>query len=159
MSIEEFISRYNEVFEGDPWYGISLCDALHRIPLAFWNQKPEGAAHSVTEYVWHLIDWKKFVIEKVKENKEYTIIMNSSQDWREEVYVSTVEDLDEIFSELRQVHQSLCQLIVSKEENWFNECTVGREYTNEYMLEGVLQHDIYHLGQLNLIYSQLKLIK
>ncbi|MEW7277201.1 DinB family protein [Aquimarina sp. 2201CG1-2-11] len=159
MNIEEFISRYNEVFEGDPWYGISLCDALHQIPLEFWDRKPEGAAHSVTEYVWHLIDWKKFVIEKVKENKEYTIIMNSSQDWREHVSVNTKDDFNEILGELRRVQQSLCELIVSKEESWFEKRTVGRDYINQYMLEGILQHDIYHLGQLNLIYSQLKLIK
>ncbi len=145
--------------KGEPWYGISLCEALNQIPLEFWNKKPKGAAHSITEYVWHLIDWKKFVIEKVKENKGYNIIMNSQQDWREQVFVNNVDDFNEVYGELKSVQQSLCELIVSKEESWFKKCTEGRSYNNQYMLEGILQHDIYHLGQLNLIYSQLKLIK
>ncbi len=155
MNKEEFIYRYNQVFEGDPWYGVSLCGALSQIPLEFWDQKPKRVSHSITEYVWHIIDWRKFVIEKVKNNENYNITMNSEEDWRKGVYVRNAEELSLIFNELRQTQQVLCELIVSKEEDWFKTDTTGRTYSNQDMLEGVLQHDIYHLGQLNLLYSQL----
>jgi len=159
MDKEEFVIRYNEIFEGNPWYGVSLCGALSQIPLEFWDQKPKGMLHSVTEYTWHLIDWRKFVIQKIKGNENYDIILNSEEDWRKDVYVRNTEELKIIFNELRRTQQSLCKLILSKENSWFKSDTSGRAYSNQYMLEGILQHDIYHLGQLNLVYCQILRLK
>lgn len=156
MSIEDSIIQYNEVFEGEPWFGTSILKSLQDIPLLFWNKKPEKASHSILELVYHLVDWRIFVIEKLKENKTFDIKLNTEQDWRKDVFISTEKQKKEVIKELVGTQNVICELLKKKTEEWRHEEVAGKVYKNEYMIRGILQHDIYHLGQINMTYSQLK---
>lgn len=156
MSIKDSIIQYNEVFEGQPWFGTSILKSLQDIPLLFWNKKPEKTSHSILELVYHLIDWRIFVIEKLKENKTFDIKLNTEQDWRKDVFISTEKKKKEVVKELAETQNVICELLKGKLDEWKYQEVAGKAYKNEYMIRGILQHDIYHLGQINLIYSQLK---
>lgn len=58
--------------------------------------------------------------------------------------------------ELVETQNIICELLLAKPDSWLNEQVAGRQYRNGYMVNGVIQHDIYHLGQINMVYSQLK---
>ncbi len=159
MNREEFVYRYNEIFQGVPWYGTSLLESLDKVPLNFWNKKPYEGARSISEYVGHLVNWRKFVIEKLKSNKSFNIEMNTKEDWGDEVIIENKEAIDRFLGELKDTQYQISEMVLSKNEEWCGQNVPGKTYTNAYMLEGILQHDIYHLGQLNLINSQLKRLK
>ena len=156
MTLENYCNTSNEVFNGHPWYGDSLMASLQNIPLENWNRKPENTSNSIANLVCHMIDWRCFVIEKLKENASFDIELNTSADWRENIRVHTEEEKNKIVSELKDSQEQLMALIKEKKATWLSNKTPGKEYTNEYMLQGVLQHDMYHLGQINLINNQLK---
>lgn len=156
MSIKDSIIQYREVFDGEPWFGTSLLKSLESIPVSDWDKKPEKVRHSISELVYHLIDWRVFVIEKLKENKTFTIELNTEEDWRENVSISTEKQKIQVVKELVETQNTICKLLTTKSEEWLYEPVSGREYKNEYMIRGVIQHDIYHLGQINMIYGQLK---
>ncbi|GAA3513301.1 hypothetical protein GCM10022393_28870 [Aquimarina addita] len=155
MDIEDSIQQLEMVFEGDPWLGTSVLKPLKKIPYECWNEKPENVAHSIAELVLHMIDWRIFVIEKLKDNQSYSIVMNSEMDWRKNVSIATETEKKECLTELINTQEMLITRLVEKPDSWLNEFVLGKDYTNEYMIMGVIQHDIYHLGQINLIYSQL----
>ncbi|MCK8522279.1 DinB family protein [Aquimarina sp. D1M17] len=156
MDVEDCIQQIDEAFNGQPWYGPSLFKTLEEIPVIFWNQTPEGASHSITELVYHIIDWKVFVLEKLKDNDTYSIEMNSEKDWRPNILKVDQGQKDKILKELKSTHESLCELLEAKPDSWVNEFTMGKDYSNAYMIRGAVQHDIYHLGQVNMLYSQIK---
>jgi len=58
---------------------------------------------------------------------------------------------------LNITQMEILELLDTKSDSWLYEFVLGKDYTNEYMISGAIQHDIYHLGQINLIYSQLQL--
>lgn len=155
MKIENYCSTINEVFNGEPWFGNSLVGSLQNIPLKNWNIKPKNTSNSIASIVCHVIEWKYFVIEKLKENASFDIELNTKEDWRENVVVSSEEERDKIVLELKVSQEELIKLVKEKKEIWLSKKTAGKEYTNDFMLHGVLQHDVYHLGQINLINSQL----
>ena len=156
MDIEDCISRLEEVFDGQPWFGPSFLSSLKKIPVTFWNQKPKGGVHSISELVVHTMDWKKFVVEKLQDNETYSIEMNSDKDWRPDVSINNQERKDEIIDQIVVLQDTICQLLEGKRDSWLYEFVLGKDYTNLYMVNGTVDHDIYHLGQINLIYSQVK---
>jgi len=156
MSIENFCDTNNEVFNGEPWFGESIVGSLQKVSLEYWTKKPENTTNSIASIVCHMIDWRYFVVEKLKGNASFDIPLNTKEDWRENVVISSEEDKEKIFLELRDSQEELIKLIKEKKDTWLQEITPGKEYTNDYMLQGILQHDVYHLGQINVINSQLK---
>ena len=156
MDIEDSITQLEEVFEGHPWYGSPILKSLEEIPFIFWDQKLENASHTITELVYHIIDWRVFVIEKLKENELFSVEMNSESDWRKNISVATTHEKKNTIEELKKTQYSMIQLLTTKQDTWMCHFVDGKDYKNEYMVIGVIQHDIYHLGQINFLYNQLK---
>jgi len=156
MDIEDSITQLEETFGGEPWYGPPLLKSLQIIPVGLWDQKPENTPHTITELVYHMIDWRMFVIEKLKENELYNIEMNSEKDWRINISISTEKEKEQVISELNKTQELIKRLLEDKPDSWMYELVDGKDYKNQYMMMGSIQHDIYHLGQINLIYAQLK---
>ncbi|TSE09935.1 MULTISPECIES: DinB family protein [Aquimarina] len=155
MDIEDSITQLEEVFEGQPWFGPSILKSLKDIPVEFWDKKPEYVSHSITELVYHMMDWRVFVIEKLKDNESFGIELNSEKDWRRDVLVQTEVQKETILNELIKTQELICELLTTKPDSWMYENSLGNAYKNDYMIRGMIQHDIYHLGQINSIYSQL----
>ena len=153
MDIEDCITQLIEVFEGQHWFGASLVDSLEKISVDFWDKKFKNQKHSIAELVWHMIDWRQFVIEKLKDNVSYTIEMNSEADWRRNVLVYDDKDKKNLLEALIQSQEDIVKLLDSKPDSWLQEFVLGKDYKNEYMIQGLVQHDIYHLGQINLLKS------
>ena len=156
MDIEDSIAQFEEVFEGNPWFGNPILQSLRDIPVGFWDKKPEKAPHTIAEIVCHIIDWRGFFIEKLKDNEAFGIELNTEKDWRQGVSVHTETQKQEILEELIKTQGSICRLLTKKPDAWMYEQAIGSTYKNEYMVRGVIQHDIYHLGQIHAVYGQLK---
>jgi len=156
MDIEDCITQLEEVFVGQPWFGPSFLKSLENTSFELWDYKSEGISHTIAELIQHIIDWRIFVIEKLKGNEKYSIEMNSEKDWKPYVSVDTHGNKEAMILELKTTQDTLCQLLETKPDSWLYEFVFGKEYTNEYMIRGLLQHDIYHLGQVNMIANMIK---
>ncbi len=153
MGLERFVTDLETLYQGNPWYGNSMCDALDKVPLEHWNRKPNGVSNSIAALVFHMIDWRGFVIEKIKGNALFDIPLNSPMDWRVDNEVRNNAERIEALRALEATQTELCALLKQKKEDWLEAKTAGKPYNNAYMLAGMLQHDAYHLGQINLINS------
>lgn len=156
MDIEDCITQFEEVFEGQPWYGPPFLKSLEQISVQFWDRKLNTDGHSIAELLFHMLDWRLFVIQKLKDNSTYSIEMNTEEDWRSEVSVKTEKQKDEIINQLKDSQEVIIQLLHKKSDSWLHEFVMGKDYKNSYMIQGAVQHDIYHLGQINLLHNQLK---
>lgn len=156
MEIKDLVQALKDVFDGEPWFGTSVMDSLASIPTVLWDRKSSPSRNTIAALVWHMIDWRYFVIEKLNGNTDFDITLNTTADWREEVAVKNEEDVVALIKELKDTQRILCELLMQKEEVWLFKKTAGKSYNNVYMVQGLIQHDSYHLGQINLIHSQLK---
>ncbi len=156
MDIEDCIVQIKEVFDGEPWYGSSILKVLENIPVEFWNQKVGKMSHSIAELVYHIIDWRSFVVEKLKNNTVYSIELNSEKDWRKQVSIVSQDQKKVIIKELNKTQELILEELDQKSDSWLNESVLGKDYSNQYMINGLVQHDIYHLGQINMLYNMLK---
>jgi len=155
-NIDEIVRSLSETFEGGPWYGKSVMRKLENVPYVIGYKSCVPESHTVAQIVGHLIAWKRFAVEKLKENKEYSLKVDSEEDWPH-IEVHTQKDWEELKRKLVSTQSEIYELLNEKENDSFLEEKVpGKDYNFGFLLKGLVQHDIYHIGQIGLIESQLK---
>ncbi|WP_165499056.1 DinB family protein [Gramella sp. KN1008] len=150
------IRSLSEIFEGEPWYGESVMKKLENVPYKIGYETCVPDSHSVAEIVGHLISWKSFAAEKLNDNNGYDIEIDSETDWPI-VEIKSPEEWEALKRRLVAAQSNIYKFLEAKPDDSFLEEKVnGQDYNFEFLIRGIIQHDIYHLGQIGLIESQLK---
>lgn len=149
MKTTDFINHLQQVYEGDPWYGASISDILTQ-QFVDPNFSINGG-NSIGQIIEHMLAWRAFTIEKLKENKDFDITPET--DWHKgKTY--TNEEFSMLADKFKDSHKKLIKLIAQHDnDEWLQQKVPGRGYTFEYLMEGIIEHDIYHLGQVSLLRS------
>lgn len=155
VRIEKMIQELSEVFEGEPWYGQSVMRKLENVPYKIGYKTCIPESHNVAQIIGHLIAWKSFALEKLKACKDFDIKIDSRKDWPV-LEVRTRQEWEGLKRKLVMVQSQIYELLEKKEDEFLDEGVDGKDYNVEYLLRGLIQHDIYHLGQVGLIESQLE---
>jgi uncharacterized damage-inducible protein DinB len=121
---------FKDLYNGDPWIGVNLVDSLKNIPLKNANKKI-GNHNSIWEILNHLIDWRFNVLEPVKDESD-------------EAWQATIKKLEDSQNKWTEFLER------------FDEKDLEKTYPSNGMnyyehIHGIMQHDAYHLGQINLL--------
>ncbi|MGA8854171.1 MAG: DinB family protein [Christiangramia sp.] len=153
---KEIIKSLSEIFEGEPWYGDSVMRKLENVPYIIGYKTCNPESHSAAQIVGHLIAWKTYAVEKLKCNNEFSIEIDTEKDWPD-VEVNTQEEWENLKHKLVAVQSEIYECLnEKKDDSYLKEKVEGENYDFSYLLKGIIQHDIYHIGQIGLIESQLK---
>jgi len=144
--LQGIIQTINDAFEGEAWHGPNVIASLSKIPENKVNDRI-GNSHSIIELVSHIVSWRNFVLEKLKDNLTYDVTdeMNfpSSSSW------------PEALMNLQESQGDLLAALSSFDEKRLHTIVPGRKYTYYKLLHGIVHHDLYHLGQIVMISKQL----
>ena len=58
--------------------------------------------------------------------------------------------------ELKSIHEKIIALLQLKDDEWLKEKVNFRDFDNRFLLNGLIQHNIYHLGQIAYLKKQLE---
>jgi uncharacterized damage-inducible protein DinB len=147
--IKRIISSLQATFKGDPWHGSSVMSILTHITAEQAQARPSIQIHSIWELVLHMIAWRRFTWQKLSGNRDYDI-STPEQDWPpvnrtdEPAWQQTLDDL-------RQSQHMLLEKIMELEDEFLDTVVPGRAYTFYVLLQGIIQHDVYHSGQIILL--------
>ncbi len=138
--------QLKEAFEGDPWFGRSVKSLLKDVEESIAFEKPNGE-HSILELLWHIIIWREFTINRLRKDEKRSLQYFEDNDWQllvhtdKNLWKKGLKRLDETQSELLEKLQQYDDTIL-------NEIVAGRKYNFRKLLDGIIQHDIYHIGQI-----------
>ena len=151
MKLVEISRQLTEVYEGNPWFGKTLSTYLQEIkPDALSTRMNEG--HSIGQIISHMIEWRKFVILKLQ-NKPTSQEVGTPQDWTDHAF--TTEDKTQLYTELKETQKTLIHILSVAQDELLEQTVPGEAYSFEHLLVGIIQHDIYHLGQIYLLKSSM----
>ncbi len=153
--IEKLTNSLRNAFDGDPWYGQPLLKALQAIDYKIANSRPAGFARSPAIILRHMLSWRYFVIVKIKGKAEFDIDLNSEMDWSN-VSLNSEADWQAMLAEWRETQLQLLDLLSMVPDDFLDQPVPGRSYNYQYLIEGIIQHDIYHQGQIALLTSAFK---
>ncbi len=154
IKISEIIRQLRELYLGGSWQGEFFIDKLEYFDEGSAFLQPEEGIHSAAEIVWHCIYWRNVVINAIL--GDYNYRERTMEELNFLPHASLVaKGWIVLKSEFEKSEQRLIELLYKKTDSFLQEeYTRGKSFG--YLLEGIVQHDIYHLGQLGLIIALLK---
>ena len=146
MTLEtERISRLlQNTFEKQPWYGSSVMEILNQVSPDIVNQRI-GQTHSINELVLHMASWRLFATKRLKGDVDFQVT--------EDTNFPLPGTWEEALSKLHHSQERLIEAVKAFPEERLGEICPSKEYKYTYytLLHGIIQHDIYHLGQIALL--------
>ncbi|HYE88803.1 MAG TPA: DinB family protein [Vicinamibacterales bacterium] len=148
------VDQLQREHSGDPWHGSPLRDILSDVDAAQAARKPIADAHSIWELVLHMTGWK---LEVAKRARGGAASEPESGDWPA-VGEPTAARWRAAVASLEDAHRELIASIEALAEDRILEPTndprskpLGTGVSYYVMLHGIVQHDVYHAGQIALL--------
>jgi uncharacterized damage-inducible protein DinB len=135
-------------FNGDAWHGPPLCNVLDGVTADMASARPIPGGHSIWEIIAHLSAWDDVIGRRISESR--AIEAPDSSDFPP-VAKRGAAAWSDALSELHCQHSRLIEIVTGLDEARLRARVVGKDYSVDHMLRGVMQHMAYHAGQIALI--------
>ena len=143
--IQSIINNLERANTGQPWYGRALYEILDEIDPAIAYKKP-NKQHSLADLLYHMITWADFCLHRIKGDKEKDMTAFEKLDWRQ--INPAIHTWEKGVEEFKNIHTQIVSLLKQKDDVFLKEIVDYRQYNYRFLLNGLIQHNIYHLGQI-----------
>lgn len=141
--------QLRRAFTGVPWHGSPLRELLDGITAEQACDHPLTSGHSIWELVLHIevyVQAAHGVLEGVPMPK----IAKTALDWRPVLDTSSGE-WDATTNRLFESAERLAKAIEGFADDRLTATVPGREYDFYYLFHGIVQHSLYHGGQIAML--------
>jgi uncharacterized damage-inducible protein DinB len=152
--IDLSIAQLKDAYEGDPWFGRNIKELLNEVDEKVAFQKLNNQ-HSILELVWHMITWREFTINCLQPSPNRNLKYFEELDWRE-IDHNNAALWPEGLLRLEQTQTELLRILDKQDDSLLENLVKERQYNFRKLVNGLIQHDIYHLGQIAYINKAVK---
>lgn len=153
-SMIQYVNHFKEVYNGNPWYGETIASKLNGIANDLAFVRPMEDVHSIAEVVAHMTYWRKSLIGRLNKDESFNASVESEDNWRDPSLLRQ-EGWDKVRADFEASQEAVVEAL-SRQPATILETEYSEGYTFEYLIQGVIDHDIYHLGQIGLIRKIIK---
>jgi uncharacterized damage-inducible protein DinB len=152
--ISRILDQLEREHHGDPWHGTPLRDILDGIDATQASRKPIPGGHSIWELVLHITGWKR---EVARRTSGAPAGMPRDGDWpaigepTDARWKAALERLEDAHRELIAAIEKLSESTLFEPTNDPRNRPLGAGVSYYVLLHGVVQHDVYHAGQIALL--------
>ncbi|HKZ76875.1 MAG TPA: DinB family protein [Pyrinomonadaceae bacterium] len=145
--IERIQDQLKRAFEGNAWHGPAVLELLNNVNASHAAAHPIRGAHSVWEIVLHIAAWENAGRRRLEGDRAQ---LPDEEDWApvldqsEQAWQKTCEMLVEN-------HRQLVQAIARVNDSRLDEPVLEGLASVYVTLQGVVQHDLYHAGQIAIL--------
>lgn len=145
--IKNIIRQLNEIQDGSLWFDQCFKEKVDKLPDAEAFTRPIPLVHSVAEHISHILEWRKECLLRFK--GQQTDLMNSADDWKSDIELKKIgwRNLKNLFYESTV---TLINTLQNKDDTYLDTKFLDTDYNFHYLIEGIIQHDLYHLGQIGI---------
>ena len=146
---QQIADSYRAVTIKGAWYGPSLAELLAKISPELATTPPAPGAHSISALLQHLLLWN----ERIRNTSESSPLprWEPEKDWAEPPI-----PWNELVARWNQSRDLLEEKIRNFPLADLAKQVPGRTYPYETLLPGIVQHTIYHSGQIAMTLSLLR---
>ena len=145
--VERILKHYDGVLNGDAWHGDSVWGVLANIPATAAAARPLSEAHSIWEIVAHMTFWEGVVIQRLQGQRAGLVEELNFPPTPEPTGENWHKTLDAFRDSNRRFREALSRLDPAK----LNELTAAGKRSHYGETHGILEHHVYHLGQIVLL--------
>jgi uncharacterized damage-inducible protein DinB len=142
--INRILDQMDRAFSGEAWHGPDLTQLLNGISAEDASKHPVPGAHSIWELVNHIAAWNAIVQHKSKGDP---IEVTTEMDWPP-VWETTEIAWKRSLATLGDNRARLRNYVKTVSDDHLNEKIQRENYSRYVLLHGLVQHDLYHAGQI-----------
>ena len=138
--------QLRRAFTGDPWHGSPLLDLLAGITVEKACARPLRSVHSIWELVVHIDVYLQVALEATQ-GVPAPKLYGTEKDWpplQDDSAAAWAAAEDRMF----QNAEKLVQTIEKFDDAKLQATVPGRPYDFYYLFHGIVQHSLYHAGQI-----------
>jgi uncharacterized damage-inducible protein DinB len=150
--INRILDQMDRAYSGEAWHGPDLKQLLDGISAEDASKHPVAGAHSIWELVNHIAAWNTIVQQK---SKGEPVAMTTELDWppvwetSEVTWKRALENFAESRTRLRNYVKTV-------HDDQLDEPIQRENYSRYVLLHGLVQHDLYHAGQIAVLKKALR---
>jgi uncharacterized damage-inducible protein DinB len=152
--IDRIVDQLAREYDGDPWHGSPLGNILEGTTAQKAAKRPLAGGHTIWEIVLHMTAWKNEVRKRLSgapasdpEAGDWPAVGDpTDKRWRE-----ALERLDEAHRRLIDAVRAFPESKLFDATNDTRDPALGTGVSFYELLHGVVQHDVYHSGQIALL--------
>ena len=139
--------QLRRAFDGSAWHGPALLELLEDVDAPTAAAKPLPNVHSIWELVLHIAAWDGVVLRRLgakkvqlKSTQNFPRVPNPAEAaWREAI------------AQTKRIHDTLVATVAALPDSRLRDHVPGKRYDFYHMLHGVVQHELYHAGQIAIL--------
>ena len=144
--IEQLLERYDQTLEGDAWFGDPVWKILDGVDARCAAAKPVNGVHTIWQLVRHMEFWEDIAARRLSGPVTPELAGNfpempplDEQTWQ--------KTLQQFRSSNAKFRAALSQVDSAR----LDENTPGAQRTFRYEIVGIIEHHVYHIGQIALL--------
>lgn len=142
--------QIRRAFEGVAWHGDAVLEILKGVNAKTAAAHSIKGAHTIWELVLHIAAWDEVTIRQAG---------GAARDLSDEENFPTVTDASEAawrkaVEHLKQIHDRLVETVGAFPDSRLHDPVPGKTeqyYDFYYLFSGIVQHEIYHAGQIAIL--------
>jgi uncharacterized damage-inducible protein DinB len=142
--------QIRRAFDGDAWHGDSVLEILNGVDAKMAAAHPIKNAHSIWELVLHVTAWDGAILTRIggtAEELEGEQNFPSVRDTSEAAWRKAIE-------RAKHTHSELVKAVAAFPDSRLQERVPGKTESYHdffYTFSGIVQHELYHAGQIALL--------
>ena len=150
MTETRFISeQLHKAFEGDAWNGPSVRETLDGVSAEQAAAKPIAGSHSIWELALHLAVWVEHSRHAI-DGKPLPLELDTPEDWPR-VSGTDPAAWKQTRNQVFESGKALVKAIEKFPPERLTDSVPGRSYDFHQLFHGIVDHTIYHAGQIALL--------
>src|SRR5262245_369201 len=145
--ITRLIDQLDRAYAGEAWVGRPVRELLDGVDAELAAAHPIAGAHSIWELVTHITYWLDATARRL--GGEAVDVLTDA-DWAQSPQ-PTAAAWKAALAALEAGHDRLRSVVGELDEDDLEDPVPGRTYNNYVLVHGVLQHTLYHAGQIALL--------
>ncbi|HEY8132557.1 MAG TPA: DinB family protein [Thermoanaerobaculia bacterium] len=141
---ERLLDQLNRAFGGEAWHGPALRNLLDGVTEEQAKSHPIRGGHSILELVIHVGTWIDVVARRLGGK---VVESNSVQDWTDATKTSWARALEQ----LERAESRLSDAVARLSTEDLDKPVAGLNRSHYVEILGVLQHNVYHAGQIGIL--------
>lgn len=143
--LTKILKAFNAAYYGTSWHGDHMKRTLGKLTDNDITKKI-GNSHTILELILHIINWRHYVMNCLLGNPAW-------QKSQEENFTAGMKDptLEKAIKEMENTQEILVQMISTLTDDSLDNLVDTHTFTYQEICYGLINHDLYHLGQINLI--------
>ncbi len=150
---ERIAELFIKLYEGSPWIDVNIRETLEPLSADQASRRVLPGTNTIWEIVNHLISWRQTVLQRIGGE----MAPSPDNNYFEPVKETSDSAWQQTLRALEESQVDWLRTLETFNESDFDKVHAGNLMNYYEHIHGILQHDAYHLGQIRMLLSSIRI--